>query len=852
MDRCEISSDETLRANIVSKYSDPKVPIMSIKNAISHVAFTCSIPLIAVVVGFFLTSADALGQVTLVEQGKPLAEIVIDAQPARMTRLAAREMQQYVEKISGAKLPIVNTPTDTVPSKIYIGISDSTKKMNLDPKGLAHGAFRMASGKNWIALVGPDADFTPIEPWARSRGDLTRVLKEWDAITGETWGSPYSQTYARYSSSLDIWEYDDRGTLNAVHELLRSLGVRWYFPGDLGETVPKSTTIVIPQMDRTVVPDFALRRFSFFSDQASMSDDERLWQLRMGLNLGPEILGLTLPCHGSKFVYTRPETKAAHPEYYALWRGKRATDHRECGAPCLSSTGLFDQHLKYAQAIFSHYHEPIISLDVCDGYGASLCGCPLCEGKGSPERGWSGQMSDYVWGYVDHMARELYKSNPDKRVSGISYSAYMLPPEKIELMSPNLSLLMCQNRSTFYTPETREKQVALRNAWMAKLPSKDIYTWDYYLHNRPNCPTEGVPAYFPRLIADDLKSLKGISRGELIEVYRHKDPNDFKWDSMAVMHLNVYVTSRLWWDCNANLDAILEEYYTNMYGPAREPMKRYIEFCEANWMNMTSQAKPLAESMAMLAAARLAAGDGIYGQRIDKLVEYTRSLEQIKARLSQGRENVPEARALLRQVDGNTFDGKVDKDFWQGVRAYDLKDVKTGKYPANPTKFWIAWGSDNALYIGIKCMDPDIKNMVVAPMKNDDTNLWSSDNVELMLETQANSFYQICVGPSGAILDLDRSGGKLETLWTSNARVKTFVGEDYWSAEICLPAAGDAAKDMDPKNGIAGRRPTETYPWFLNVCRFRVRGTAVEKSAWSPTTTGKFDEVLKFGKVYAK
>lgn len=809
-----------------------------------------SVAMAILIVG--LMSSNLLGQITLVEQGKPCAEIVIDAEPARMTRLAAKELQTYIEKISGAKLSITNTPSDAIPSKIYLGISAQTKNLKLDTQGLAHGAFRMASGTNWIALLGPDSNFTPIEPWARNRSDVTRVLKEWDTITGQTWGTPYSQTYARYSKELDIWEYDDRGTLNAAHELLRNLGVRWYFPGELGEYVPKLATIVIPSVDKVVTPDFALRRFGFFSDQASMSEDERLWQLRMGLNLGPEILGLTLPCHGSKFVYTRPETKAAHPEYYALWRGKRAIDHRECGAPCLSSEGLFDQHLKYSQAIFRHYREPMISLDVCDGYGASLCGCPLCEGKGTPERGWSGQMSDYVWGYVDRMARELYKSNPDKRVSGISYSAYMLPPEKIEQMSPNLSLLMCQTRSTFYTPETREKQVALRKAWLAKLPSKDIYTWDYYLHNRPNSPTEGVPVYFPRLIAEDLRSLKGTSRGDLIEVYRHRDSKDFKWDAMAVMHLNVYITSRLWWDSSANLDAILEEYYTNMYGPAREQMKRYVEFCEANWMRMTTQTEPLVDSMKLLAAARAVAGDGVYGQRVDKLVEYTRSLEQLKARLSLGRENVPEARALLRQAIALEFDGKVDKEFWKGVRAYDLKDVKTGKYPANPTKFWIAWGSDNALYIGIKCMDPDIKNMVVTSAKNDDTNLWSSDNIELMIETQANSFYQICVGPSGAVLDLDRSGGKLETLWSSNARVKTFIGEDYWSAEICLPAAGDTAKDLDAKNGIAGRRPTETYPWFMNVCRFRVRGANVEKTAWSPTTAGKFDEVLKFGKIYAK
>ena len=30
-------------------------------------------------------------------------------------------------------------------------------------------AFRMASGPDWLALLGPDEDYVPIEPWGRIR-----------------------------------------------------------------------------------------------------------------------------------------------------------------------------------------------------------------------------------------------------------------------------------------------------------------------------------------------------------------------------------------------------------------------------------------------------------------------------------------------------------------------------------------------------------------------------------------------------------------------------------------------------------------------------------------------------------
>jgi hypothetical protein len=39
----------------------------------------------------------------LIESGQPRAEIVIAEKPARMTKLAAKELQTYLEKISGTK-----------------------------------------------------------------------------------------------------------------------------------------------------------------------------------------------------------------------------------------------------------------------------------------------------------------------------------------------------------------------------------------------------------------------------------------------------------------------------------------------------------------------------------------------------------------------------------------------------------------------------------------------------------------------------------------------------------------------------------------------------------------------------
>ena len=84
----------------------------------------------------------------LVENGESRAEIIIAESPARSTRLAAADLQTYVAKISGAKLPIKTKPSADVPVQIYVGESPHAAKLRLTSDGLEHGAYRIVSGEN--------------------------------------------------------------------------------------------------------------------------------------------------------------------------------------------------------------------------------------------------------------------------------------------------------------------------------------------------------------------------------------------------------------------------------------------------------------------------------------------------------------------------------------------------------------------------------------------------------------------------------------------------------------------------------------------------------------------------------
>jgi len=89
-----------------------------------------------------------------------------------MATLAALELQPHIQKMSGARLPIMTSADASPPVKIYVGKSPVTEKLGVTDKDLKYGAFRMVSGPDWLVLIGNDFDFNPpayLEPVCKPR-----------------------------------------------------------------------------------------------------------------------------------------------------------------------------------------------------------------------------------------------------------------------------------------------------------------------------------------------------------------------------------------------------------------------------------------------------------------------------------------------------------------------------------------------------------------------------------------------------------------------------------------------------------------------------------------------------------
>jgi hypothetical protein len=795
----------------------------------------------------------------IVQDGQPQAEIIIADHPPRMTKLAASELQTYIEKISGARLAITNVPGTNGAVRVYVGRSAHTDRLGITDEGLADGAFRMVSGKDFLVLLGGDRDFIPKKPWARHYGYMASMRAEWDKLTGSTWDNPVGgPLYRDYNGVMDLWAYDERGSLNAVYELLRNLGVRWYMPGDVGEILPRLSSIPLRKIDTVVTPAFALRCMTPLSTTySSLNRDDVLWQLRLGLNAHCRAVG-TIPhlSHGLNAVLGRPEMKAAHPEYYALIGGRRDTNDNHA---CLSSEGLFQEAVRFVRAMYAVYDARTVSLMPEDGF--RFCECGRCKGQDTPERGRAGQYSDYVFGFVDRVAREVYKTHPDRTVNCFAYGTFTLTPEKIGHLSSNVLVGIVHARG-WYFPNPTERGLELQlpdlhAAWRAK-SSQPLMGWEHYPFTHIGT---FLPVYFPHTMAAGLRALKGKSIGESVEVaWGPTEVRGHGLDAPAFNHLNVYLTARLYWDADQDLEALLEEYFRLYYGPAAADMRAFVAYAEANWSLMEQDGERIAKALALFEAAReRVAPESAYARRLNLLGDYLVTLKQRGAQLARGRKDVLEARA--RFVSGPeaviTLDGRLEEPAWgpylRQYRTHGLRPLETGAVARLKTSFetlWVGGGSGGSLCIGIQCEEPDPVGLRQVTAGGGEADVLNGDTVELLIETQAHSYYHLAINPAGRLADFDRRGGQSNPQWSSRAEVATHIGTNTWCVEVRVPVTGQD-RLADPLHDLAGRRPSQNFPWFVNVIRRRVRDGRVEQWAWSPPGGTNVCDVTKFGKLYA-
>jgi hypothetical protein len=794
----------------------------------------------------------------MVAGGTGRAEIVIAPKRPRMVTLAALELQRTIDAISGARLPIVTERDPAVPVAIYVGRSDGTDALGINAEGLKYGGYRIASGSGWLVLLGADYDYQPPDPSALKRSQMDEALAEWDkrtaTATEHNWGFPFGSTFKyhwrprpddaelmteRYGEentalwpggdfSTGFWLQDEGGSLNAVHAFLESLGARWYMAGDIGEVLPQTGTILVSQVDKTVMPDYQMRAWTWYN-YSGFPFEHVLWARRLGLNSAYETLGDLGYAHGHVHVFKRDSMKEAHPEYYALFKGERDLDYNGHGRVCYASDGLFEETINYARFLFDEYASPHVSIWPGDGYRS--CQCEICETK---------HPSEEVWQFVDRVGRELYKTHPDRIVSCGAYTSYKDPPESIDKFSPNVAVFISNAaRPTFLDPERWQEYRELVTSWEKRLaPGRVLRVENNRYSLWGGVSRDPFPVPQARAMAMDLQAHKSTVIGE------HSEQNQSQTQLVneGVNHLPLFVQAKFFWDADQSYEDLVGEYYERFYGPAHEAVEDAMEnFAVEAYTRAVRTAnrsqkpadpgnvdiKDRLELVRRLIAAREIAGNTIYGERVQLLLDDLTPPKELET-------------AMREQLESNSADKRKDAPKITAVDAggeLKAKEYRMGYHTGRVAEFKphsdfkLFWDED-ALIVDIRCHEPEMDAVSVVP------DVRASDAIVLMIETQALSYYRIEVTPEGTVYDVDFGGG-VGDRWQSLAEVETNRGDSFWRLRIRLPVVDGAEGTADPNNRMVGARPTEDDPWFINVGRRRIHEGAGYNIQFAPSKNDK-------------
>jgi len=471
-------------------------------------------------------SSTAAGQnsVTIVENGRARATIVVPAEPNYGERKAAEQLQTYIKKASGAELRITGDRDAGPGAKIVLG--------------------RACTGLT-----------------KRPAGDGFAIETAGEAIM--------------------IAGGNERGTLYGAYALLEDqLGIRWFMPGEIGEVVPKARTIRIPALNKLEQPSFEYRWIGRGSDWSARN--------RNNVGLPEIGVNVFASAHTFRTFLDPEKYFDEHPEWYALVSGVRRRNARltHGNQICTTNPQAVAEVIKNMRRFLDQHPEThVITLFPNDGNW--FCECENCKaldepgwasveeinrhGRAAGLRGY-GTLSRRLMIFNNTVARAIYQTHPDVMVKVGAYSCYTNPPKDPSLKYfKNVIVQICHGWCHNHAitdpncPVNADFKRAIEG-WSRITPG-GVMLYEYY-YKVAQCE---LPFPIIHAMREDFPYFKSIG---VKGVYTQYAAN---WGTLTLPY---YVPTRLLWNVEADVDQLLEDFYEKFYGPAARPMKDYYERLE--------------------------------------------------------------------------------------------------------------------------------------------------------------------------------------------------------------------------------------------------------------------------------
>ena len=357
----------------------------------------------------------------LFKDGKSNYQIVVasDASPSEQT--AARELQEYLLQISGARLAITND-LNARGRRIFVGFNQKVAELTGQPQPKA-----------------ADESFT----------------------------------YRSIGRDLLIWGGSVRGSMYGVFTFLeRELGVHWLTPDCT--VVPRLERWSLPRLNHSEKPAIGYRYNNYH-----VTRNQPVWSAHVKENMrdaGTNEYGNQegyWGCHTMEHLVPPREFYATHPEYFSLRDGKRLSWNEQL---CLSNPEVLEIcKERLAKVMRENPGFRIYSLSQNDNY--NFCQCEQCAAIEAKYGGHSGLI---VW-FVNQVADAVREEFPDKYVGTFAYQYSRKPPVGIAPRQ-NVVIRLCSIECCFAHPLTGgcpQNQAFMDDlrGWARLAPH--LFIWDY-------------------------------------------------------------------------------------------------------------------------------------------------------------------------------------------------------------------------------------------------------------------------------------------------------------------------------------------------------------------------------------
>jgi len=249
-----------------------------------------------------------------------------------------------------------------------------------------------------------------------------------------------------------------------------------------------------------------------------------------------------------------------------------------------------------------------------------------------------------------------------------------------------------------------------------------------------------------------------------------------------------------------------------------------------NWWTDTD-VPPGLEQAVINARSKLAAGEPM---TIDANEIFQAAHERMQAEIQEQLEHRTAQVTRIAPLLAPTINGWRDDPTWHYATELEplMARFASGDEEIATTLAHVTC-DDRALYVAIRCNEPQMDELEVVGSRRDD-DVWLGDSIDLFVQREMGApYYHVIVNPWNVVWDAVHTDVAGDTSWDPDLQTGTLMGDGFWNVEIALPWA---AMGWDP--------PERGDTLRANICR--QRRPVAELSAWSQTVTG-FVEPGSFG-----